>query len=85
MIEFASHNWSELFESEDSNVKTANFHSTLTRILNNHMKEKHVNMTSLDKKWFNPSLKLMYQEMSQEYFKCEKQKIEKFKNHIQKM
>ena len=74
MIEFANHNWSEVFESEDSNVKTANFHSTLTRIPNDHMKEKHENMTSLDKKWFNPSLKLIYQEMQHEYFKCGKSK-----------
>ena len=72
MIEIGTHNWSELFECEDSNVKTASFHDTLIWILNKHMKEKHVSITSLDKKWFNPSLKLMYREMQQEYFKSGK-------------
>ena len=72
MVELGSYNWSEVFECEDSNVKNASFHTILIRILNKHMKEKHVSMTSLDKKWFNPSLKLMYREMQDEYYKIGK-------------
>ena len=68
MKEFSNHNWREVLECPNANVKTVNFHSTLIRILSKHLKEKHVYMTSLDKKWFNPGLKLKYREMQCEFF-----------------
>jgi hypothetical protein len=44
----------------------------MTSILDKHMPVQIVKMSSLDKKWFNPSLKLMYIEMQKEYFKNRK-------------
>ena len=40
--------------------------------LNKHLVEKTVKMTSLDKPWFNPALKMKFNEMQKEYFKNRK-------------
>ena len=74
LSDLANHSWREVLECENANVKTVNFHSTLTQTLSKHFKEKHVNMTSLDKKWFNPALKLQHKEMQFEFYKSGKSK-----------
>ena len=68
MRELGCHNWPEVFSGDGSDDITSSFHSTMTSILDKHMPVQIVKMSSLDKKWFNPSLKLMYIEMQKEYF-----------------
>ena len=69
MIDIGTHKWEEVFENLDPHAKAEKYHETLITKLNKHLKEKTVNMTSLDKTWFSPILKLKYNEMQNEYFK----------------
>ena len=69
MREIGLHSWPEVFETEDPHYKAQKFHTTLVSNLEKHLKTKIVNITSVDKPWFNPSLKLKYNEMQKEYFK----------------
>ena len=59
MREIGTNSWDEVFEVKDPHEKAQNFHSTLVRTLNKHLRVKSVNMTSLDKQWFTPTLKIM--------------------------
>ena len=72
MHEIGTTNWEEVFLVQDPHEKAYNFHSTLVTTLNKHLKVKSVNMTSLDKQWFTPTLKIMYNEMQKEYFQNRK-------------
>ena len=69
MCELGKHEWSEVYENKDPHDKTQQFHQTMLHILNKHLPQKTVKMSSLDKTWFNPALKLMYNKMQQEYYK----------------
>jgi hypothetical protein len=69
MNELGAHTWQEVFNCDDAHKKAENFHKTLLHYLNKNLKEKIVNMTTLDKTWFSPSLKLMYNEMQKEFYK----------------
>ena len=68
MREIGQHSWQEVFQTEDPHEKAQYFHNTLIKTLEKHLKTKTVKMTSLDKPWFNPSLKLKYNEMQKEFF-----------------
>jgi hypothetical protein len=67
--EIGSHEWPEVYLCEDSHEKAENFHKTLIEKLNKHFQVKQVQITSLDKKWFNPTLKVKHKEMQKEYFR----------------
>ena len=69
MRDVGTHNWSEVFNCDDPHQKAEQFHNIIVHKMNNHIPEKVVKMTTLDKNWFNPSLKMMYNEMHKEYFK----------------
>ena len=69
MQEMGHHSWTEVFQTQDPHDKAHKFHETLTAILDKHLKTKTVKMSSLDKPWFNPALKLKYSEMQKEYYK----------------
>jgi hypothetical protein len=49
-----------VFECENPHEKAEGFHQTLKHKINKHLPEKSVNMTSLDKNWYNPAVKLKY-------------------------
>ena len=68
MREMGKHMWQEVIEISDPHEKAHKFHETLTHILDKHLKTKTIKITSLDKNWFNPALKLKYSEMQKEYF-----------------
>ena len=72
MQEIGTNSWDEIFEVKDPHERAHNFHTTLVRTLNKHLSVKSVNMTSLDKQWFTPTLKIMYNEMQKEYFQNRK-------------
>ena len=69
MRDIGQHSWTEVFEETNSNVKTVNFHLTLSDKLKKHFKVKHVKMSSLDKQWFTPALKQQRNEMRSEFYK----------------
>ena len=81
MIEFgqalAHHPWSEVYEAKDLNEKVQNFHETLRYWLNKYFPEKTVKMSTLDKKWFTPQLKILHRRVQREFNKH--RKSEKFK------
>ena len=64
-----THNWSEVFNCDEPQQKAEHFHDTIVHKMNNHMPEKVVKMTTHDKNWFHPSLKMMYNEMHKEFYK----------------
>ena len=74
MRDMGSQAWPGVFLCEDGNTKVDNFHKNLIDTLNKHLQIKTVNMTSLDKPWFTPALKLMHNEKQKEYFKNGKSK-----------
>jgi hypothetical protein len=69
MHDIAGQSWPGVFQCEDTNEKVYNFHETLIHTLNKHLGMKTVNMTSSDKAWFSPSLKLLYNEKQKEFFR----------------
>ena len=72
MRDMGTQSWNKVFKTEDIHEKAHNFHKTLIQILNKHLETKTVKMTSLDKPWFNPALKMKFNEMQKEYFKNRK-------------
>ena len=72
MRDVGTKNWNAVFETEDPHSKAENFHEMLLYSLNKHLVEKTVKMTLLDKPWFNPALKMKFNEMQKEYFKNKK-------------
>ena len=62
MRDIGSQDWSQLFNCNNPHEKAELFHQTILHKMNKHMPEKIVKMTSLDKNWFNPALKLKYSE-----------------------
>ena len=75
--EFVRHPWVEVLECEDGHKKAAIFHDTIGRFRDRHFPEKLVKMSSLDKDWMHPDLKIIYIEMTKEYYK--NRKSEKWK------
>jgi hypothetical protein len=69
MRDIGSHDWPEVHGTEEAHEKAQLFHQTILQRLNKHFPMKKVKMTSMDKKWFNPTLKITYNEMQNEYFK----------------
>ena len=69
MKEVSQHQWSEVQTKENAHEKAKSFHDILISLLDKHFPKKTVKMTTLDKKWFNPSLKMQYNEMQKEFFK----------------
>ena len=58
MRKIGQHSWQEVFQTEDLHEKVQYFHNTLKKALEKHLKTKTGKITSLDKPWFNTSLKL---------------------------
>ena len=69
MKDMGTHIWPEVFTCEDPHKKAESFHTTLMHMVNKHMPEKTVNITSLDKNWFSPAIKIKHCEMQKEFFR----------------
>ena len=69
MRDMGSHVWEDVYNCDSPHEKAEVFHKTLLHKINKHLPEKTVKMTSLDKNWFNPAVKLKYCEMQKEFFK----------------
>ena len=65
MRDIGTYKWDEVYQCEEA----YNFHQILLHKMNKYLPEKTVKITSLDKTWFHPALKLKYNEMQKEYYK----------------
>ena len=68
------HNWSEVFGESDLDKKVTNFHSYIRKLVDEHFPEKVVKISSLDKKWMSPTLKVMHRRTQREFVKHRKSK-----------
>ena len=69
IVSLAGHEWPEIKSAEDAHEKARAFHETLTKHNDKYFPVKTVKMTTLDKPWFSPALKLKFNEMQSEFFK----------------
>ena len=72
MRELGSKHWSELYTDNEAHAKAQHFHDKILELQEKHLPMKSVKMSSLDKNWFNPSVKLKYNNMQKEFFKNKK-------------
>ena len=63
------HNWNEVYQVSEIDLKVQNFHTTLRTKLEQFFPEKIVKISTLDKKWMNPSLKALHRQVQREFFK----------------
>ena len=61
--------WENVINCEDVNEKVINFHETIISVLDKHLPEKTVRISSLDKKWMLPKLKALHRQLQREYYK----------------
>ena len=64
-----AHDWKEVFNANAIDDKVTNFHKILRSNLEKSFPQKLVRISSLDKKWMNPSLKILYRQVQREFFK----------------
>ena len=67
--EMTKHDWKEVFDVEDVDSKVENFHTYLRNTLDKFFPLKTVRVSTLDKKWMNPSLKALHRQVQREFFK----------------
>ena len=67
--DITKHTWDEVMQTKDVDSKVVNFHQTLRNKLEKHFPTKTVKISTLDKKWFNPSLKLLHRKVQREFYK----------------
>ena len=64
--ELTKNRWMDLKAEENVNEKVEMFHNHITTLLNKHLPEKIVTMSSLDKKWMTPDLKQLLRQVQRE-------------------
>ena len=80
-----SHGWEEVLNERAIDVKVKNFHTTLRNNLDKFFPEKTVKISTLDKKWMNPSLKVLHRQVQREFFKNrQSKKWKKLKSKFKK-
>ena len=84
--DMTKHKWTEVLNTEDANEKVNNFHHTLREKLEKHFPTKTVRISNLDKKWFNPSLKILHRKVQREFYKHRQSpKWKRMKNKFKKL
>ena len=63
------HDWSDVLNTEDIDIKVNNFHTYIRSLLNKHFPEKTVRISSLDKGWMSPKVKIAHRKMQRAYFR----------------
>ena len=66
---FASQTWEDIFDTTDVNEKVNIFHKILRTKLETFFPCKNVKLSSFDKKWFTPELKILHRNKQREFFK----------------
>ena len=72
--EIVHQKWQNVLEESDVNTKVDNFHNYLRGLLDRHFPEKEIKVSSLDKKWMSPDLKLLHRKVQREFVKHRKSK-----------
>ena len=72
--EFTQHKWIDVIQAKNSDEKVEIFHKYLRTMLDKYFPEKTINVTSLDKEWLSPALKLLLRQAQREMFKNGKSK-----------
>ena len=75
--DLANHPWQEVLENQTADKQAEIFHSFLRKKLDFYFPEKTVKISSLDKKWFSPTLKQLHRKMQREFHK--KRNSQKYK------
>ena len=76
--DLANHPWQEVLENQTADKQAEIFHSFLRKKLDFYFPEKTVKISSLDKKWFSPTLKQLHRKMQREFHK--KRNSQKYKS-----
>ena len=66
------HSWREVIDEKDVDKKVVNFHTYLRKLLDEHFPEKVVKISSFDKKWMSPDLKVLHRRTQREFVKHRK-------------
>jgi hypothetical protein len=64
--ELTQHNWSEVLDTENPHQQVENFQKYLMELKDKHFPEKSVIISSLDKQWMTPELKLLLRQAQRE-------------------
>jgi hypothetical protein len=72
--EIVEHKWDDVLSESDVNVKVEKFHTYLRNLLDKHFPEKEIKISSLDKKWMSPNLKILHRRVQREFVKHRKSK-----------
>ena len=67
--ELTTHDWSEVFSPENVDEKVNNFHQYIRYLLDKYFPEKTVKVSTLDKKWMSPDLKLLHRQRQRAFIK----------------
>ena len=70
--EITAHDWKEVLEANNVDDKVTNFHQTLHQWLEKFFPEKMVKISSLDRKWMTPNLKILLRRKQREFLKNRK-------------
>ena len=65
----STHKWSEVFDAKIVNEKVQNFHKIIQDNLNEFFPQKEIKISSFDKKWFSPELRLLHRKKQREFHK----------------
>ena len=65
--DLANHPWHEIFANETPDKQAETFHNFLRSKLDQYFPEKTVKISTLNKKWFSPSLKQLHRRMQRAY------------------
>ena len=84
--DLANHPWEEILSGKTSDEQAELFHTFLSSKLESYFPEKSVKISSLDKKWFSPSLKQLHRRMQRAYHKNRSsQKYKKIKEKFRRL
>ena len=64
--EMTQHKWSKVFESQDVDEKTEEYHKYIRELLDKYCPERTICVTNLDKPWMNPQLKQLLRQVQRE-------------------
>ena len=70
--EITAHKWNEVIETENVDEKAENFHSYIRSLLDKHLPEKTITISSLDRKWMSGDLKTLLRKKQREFVKHRK-------------
>jgi hypothetical protein len=70
--EITNHGWDEVYMARNIDEKVDNFHQYIRYLLDKYFPEKTVKVSTLDKKWMSPELKLLHRKRQRAFIKNRK-------------